>query len=217
MADDEAKPIIIPLAVDPALLGGGKPPPTLTVTSWNIAAVNNNPFEYYLTHPDAAYEKLMADVERFIEAPGADDVAVSEVFTDAMFAELAETMDGLGWHGVDAVTSIWRTDLSRRTVVAGFLKDKELGAKRLMSMPDRMTNTIDLEGGGVANRPTLISNYDGDMSTRARWWESWTSFMFRTPLALPPKRGVPAASKPPCALLQQISRAKCVGAHVDLV
>ena len=36
--------------------------------SWNVAAINNNPFEYWLTHPDADYKKLMDDVEKFIDA-----------------------------------------------------------------------------------------------------------------------------------------------------
>jgi hypothetical protein len=35
----------------------------LRATTWNIAAVNNNPFEYWVTHPDKAYNKLMADVQ----------------------------------------------------------------------------------------------------------------------------------------------------------
>merc|ERR1719265_2823272 len=42
----------------------------LSVTTWNISAVNTNPFEYWITHDDPFYEKLMADVEGFIDAPG---------------------------------------------------------------------------------------------------------------------------------------------------
>ena len=46
----------------------------LKLVTWNIAAINNNPFEYWITHEDAAYNKLMADVQSFIDAPGARDV-----------------------------------------------------------------------------------------------------------------------------------------------
>jgi hypothetical protein len=35
----------------------------LRVMTWNVAAVNNNPFEYFVTHDDPAYNRLMADVE----------------------------------------------------------------------------------------------------------------------------------------------------------
>ena len=35
----------------------------LRVVTWNIAAINNNPFEYWITHEDAAYNKLMVDVQ----------------------------------------------------------------------------------------------------------------------------------------------------------
>ena len=43
---------------------------SLSTLSWNIAAVNNNPFEYFLTHPDPKYISLMEGVEGFIEVPG---------------------------------------------------------------------------------------------------------------------------------------------------
>ena len=35
----------------------------LNLVTWNIAAINNNPFEYWITHEDAAYNKLMVDVQ----------------------------------------------------------------------------------------------------------------------------------------------------------
>ena len=54
----------------------------LNVASWNIAAINNNPFEYWLTLKDPAYKKLMEDLEAFIEEPGARDVTVGEVFKE---------------------------------------------------------------------------------------------------------------------------------------
>ena len=43
----------------------------LKTATWNIAAVNNNPFEYWVTHDDAAYNTLMQGVESFIDQPGA--------------------------------------------------------------------------------------------------------------------------------------------------
>ena len=55
---------------------------SLRVASWNLAAVNNNPFEYWLTLKDPAYKKLMEDLEAFIEEPGARDVTVGEVFKE---------------------------------------------------------------------------------------------------------------------------------------
>ena len=145
---------------------------TLSTLSWNIAAVNNNPFEYFLTHPDPKYISLMEGVEGFIEAPGERDVKVGSVFTQAMYDELAKRMEAEGWN-VAPVAAVWSSDLSQRTIIGGFLKDKGLGAKRLMSMPDRFTNTIDLAGGGVANRPCITSNYDADMSTLPKWWAAW--------------------------------------------
>jgi len=50
----------------------------LRVATWNVAAVNNNPFEYFITHHDPAYNELMADFEAFIDSPGDGDVTVGE-------------------------------------------------------------------------------------------------------------------------------------------
>ena len=43
---------------------------TLRVATWNIAAINNNPFEYWITHDDADYNVLMEGVQSFIDQPG---------------------------------------------------------------------------------------------------------------------------------------------------
>lgn len=68
--------------------------PELTVASWNIAAINNNPFEYWITHNDAAYNKLMTDVQNFIDAPGTKDVPVNTVRSPSL-PGLCETPDFL--------------------------------------------------------------------------------------------------------------------------
>lgn len=43
---------------------------TTRTLTWNVAAINSNPFEYWITHDDPAYNKLMADVSAFIKSPG---------------------------------------------------------------------------------------------------------------------------------------------------
>ena len=55
----------------------------LHLVTWNIAAINNNPFEYWITHDDADYNALMEGVQSFIDQPGERDVPVSQVFTPA--------------------------------------------------------------------------------------------------------------------------------------
>ena len=99
----------------------------LTAVSWNIAAINNNPFEYWVEMSDPAYNKLMAGSQRFIDNPGHRDVEVRDVFTDAMFEQLKLLMLAKGWHGVAETEAIWRSSLSRRRIVSSFLKDKSIG------------------------------------------------------------------------------------------
>ena len=78
----------------------------LKTATWNIAAVNNNPFEYWVKHEDASYNTLMQGVESFIDQPGERDVPVSQVFTPAMWAELKALMTAQGWD-VAATEQLW--------------------------------------------------------------------------------------------------------------
>ena len=62
----------------------------LAVATWNIAAINNNPFEYWVTYPDATYNDFMLQVEQTIS--GQADFEVNKIFTDSMFSELLEEL-----------------------------------------------------------------------------------------------------------------------------
>jgi hypothetical protein len=92
----------------------------LAVTTWNIAAINNNPFEYWITYKaNPEYEKLMINIEKFLEDPGEKDVAVKEVFTEDMFTKLDKRLTGVGW---TSVRSYWESDFQNRKIVSGFMK-----------------------------------------------------------------------------------------------
>ena len=151
----------------------------LRVATWNVAAINNNPFEYWITHDDKAYNKLMSDVQEFVSNPGERDVIVEEVFSDQMWDALAKKMKSVGWQGVEEVDKMWNDDFRSRKIIDGFLTDSTLGKKRLASMPDRVTNTIRTENGNVM-RPTVINCFSGDLSTQEKWFREWLTFMFET-------------------------------------
>jgi hypothetical protein len=176
----------------------------LEVTTWNIAAINNNPFEYWITHDDPDYNALMASVQQFIDAPAERDVPVSTVFTEARWTELKGLMVAAGWSGVETVERMWRDDLSQRRIISTFMKDASIGEKRLASMPDRVTNTINLAPQGTAYRPTVINCFEGDLSTLRKWWRAWSDFMFNRSISLVGS----AAATTPSKMLQKIKRAK---------
>jgi hypothetical protein len=93
---------------------------SLTVATWNIAAINNNPFEYWITYDEnPEYERIMTKIEEFLENPGPKDVEVNEVFTDDMFGKLEERMTNVGW---DSVKNYWDEDFKKRKIVSGFMK-----------------------------------------------------------------------------------------------
>lgn len=146
--------------------------------TWNVAAINNNPFEYWITNDDPDYNKLMSNISRFVESPGDLDISVKEVFTDRMFEALALKMTQIGWKGVEETKQHWLKDYRNRKIISEFLKDGLLGKKRLASMPDRVTNTIQTTSGKASMRPTVINCFDGDLSTQDKWWQQWSSFFF---------------------------------------
>mmetsp|Transcript_36321 Transcript_36321/g.58576 ORF Transcript_36321/g.58576 Transcript_36321/m.58576 type:complete len:859 (+) Transcript_36321:178-2754(+) len=156
----------------------------LRVVTWNIAAVNNNPFEYWVTHGQTSqsegYAQLMTDVQMLIDNPETRDFKVGDVVTDDMIQELVASLTEHGCGGVELLLDVWRAEYKDRYAIAGFLKDKGIGSKRLISMPDRISNTINSEGT-VLMRPSVISMFnDEGLSTTAGWWELWKQYIFST-------------------------------------
>ena len=63
----------------------------LKAATWNIAAVNNNPFEYWVTYPDEAYNDFMLRVENVISKQ--NELLVSQIFTESiLFLELVQEL-----------------------------------------------------------------------------------------------------------------------------
>lgn len=124
----------------------------------------------------------MSAIEEFLEDPGEKDLPVSAVFTDQMFSQLEKRMNDVGWA---SVREYWEGDFKNRKIVSGFMKDPLLGSKRLASMPDRITNTINVVGSDEpVCRPTVINMYEGDLSSLSIWWEAWAKFMFHQELTI---------------------------------
>lgn len=156
----------------------------LMIVTWNIAAVNNNPFEYWVTHGQTSqsegYAQLMTDVQLLIDKPGDRDFQIGEVVTDAMVDELIGLLMKRGCSGYEHLKAVWQKEYKTRYAISGFLKDKAIGSKRLISMPDRISNTINSEGV-VLMRPSVISMFnDEGLSTTAGWWSLWKTYMFET-------------------------------------
>jgi len=158
----------------------------LDLVTWNVAAVNNNPFEYWITHPNPDYSDLMGAVEHFIMEPGADDRHVYEVFTDAMFDRVLHHLQELGVKELASVERMWKSEYRERKVVSEFLRDDTIGKKRLASMPDRVTNTIQVLNGTI-NRPAVINCYARSFESIDTWFEQWLQFFFDTKVEIDDK------------------------------
>ena len=187
------------------------------VATWNIAAVNNNPFEYWVTYPDAVYNEFMLRVEQIIadEEGGrgseSSELEVRQIFTEGMFSDLIEELKVRDITGVELLRIRWAQDLSKRKAIRGFLKDKALGEKRLTSMPDRITNTINLIDGTKITRPTVINAYDRtSLQSVSEWWTEWKHFMFHTLVTIfcPKTTGAKPQPQFVCSLIEPIRRSK---------
>jgi len=166
----------------------------IKAVTWNIAAVNNNPFEYWITSDDPKYNELMINVSKFIENPLDHDIAIKEVFTNEMFEELAVLMTKVGWSGIEETRTSWQTNFQDRKIISEFIKDSLLGKKRLASMPDRVTNTINTASDVAAMRPTVINCFDGDLNDINQWWTQWKHFYFDKVISIKKKGQVTSSS-----------------------
>uniref|UniRef100_A0A7S2S644 Endonuclease/exonuclease/phosphatase domain-containing protein n=1 Tax=Rhizochromulina marina TaxID=1034831 RepID=A0A7S2S644_9STRA len=166
-------------------------PEVMRALTWNMAAINNNPFEYWITSDDKTYNKLMEDVSIFINSPGDKDVRVDAVFTPAMFEDLMREMEQANWGGLTEVRQRWESEYRGRKIISEFIKDPVIGKKRLASMPDRYTNTINTADGKTVMRPTIINCYEGDLGEMNKWWAQWKEFVFHTSVTVESRDGTP--------------------------
>ena len=179
----------------------------IKLATWNVAAINNNPFEYWVTYPGEEYNHFMVDVERFMSNIE-NDVPVKTVFTDEMYLQLVAEMKSQHME-TDKLSIFWAQDYSQRLAINEFLKDKAIGEKRLTSMPDRITNTINLWSGEKLKRPSVINSYDAcDLTSTRIWWREWRKFMFCTKIQI--SAGGEGVPKPQfvCNLIRPICRTK---------
>lgn len=178
----------------------------IKVASWNMAAINNNPFEYWLNmENNPKYDKLMNAVQIFIQNQGKRENLIKNVFTPSMFNDLVDKMTTIykDQTAIEAVMKIYSKDFSKRKIISDFLTDGKLGKKRLASMPDRVTNTIPLLDGTFAYRPTVINCYQDKLPTLNSWWTKWQNFFFKEFIDT-----VKVGKTRPAEMLGRIPRAK---------
>lgn len=165
----------------------------LQVLTWNVAAPNSNPFEYWATHENEDYVALMTDVQRCLDSPGQHDVPLSQIFTPRMFEELTSELKALGIQNLESLKLIWENELSGRKAITEYLKDQSLGEKRLISMPDRMTSSLKTPRGEILFRPSPISGSQEEMGMILSLdfsLQHRTELLFSTNQGIPPPGGL---------------------------
>ena len=210
-------------------------PPTLSAVSWNMAAINNNPFEYHMGQTTEDYDRFMVDVATFVTAtPTHQDLVLSDLLSPGMVAQLMTEMNASPHYNrkeIEVVQSLWAQKFSKLQGIAGFLKDPSWGRKRLISFPDRVTNTIPTEGvigpgrhtghsdGSTHPRPTVINCYNGPahhFESLQVWWQEWIRFMFHDVVEVANDEGTDEPRQVhPHRLIQPLSRIKYPALTMD--
>eukprot|EP01063_Lacrimia_lanifica_P013105 TRINITY_DN19746_c0_g1_i1.p1 TRINITY_DN19746_c0_g1~~TRINITY_DN19746_c0_g1_i1.p1 ORF type:complete len:536 (+),score=175.84 TRINITY_DN19746_c0_g1_i1:39-1646(+) len=158
---------------------------TFQAATWNVASINNNPFEYWVSGAGDTYDRMMTTFARVVERPEAhEDLEVQEVFTEDMFEQLFYEMEHAGWKRLPQAREYYENTLARRKIISGFLRDPTIGEKRLVSMFDRVTNTVATKRGTVY-RPTPVNCYTGSMVDVKAWYSAWVRYVFTDSVELP--------------------------------
>ncbi len=182
---------------------GAQRRPSLNVATWNIAAPNNNPFEFWVSHQNEEYNELMLAIQKHIDQPKTFESKIGQIFTPCMYAELRNELALQGVSGLEKLDVVWTRDLMHRMTISEFLKDRSFGEKRLISMPDRITSSITIKNGLTVFRPSPITGIQNDMDSIKAWWSLWTTYMFKTAPNIEGKE-----KKSVVSLLDMIARAK---------
>lgn len=69
-----------------------------------------------------------------------------------MFSDVATLMSKQGVDKVLEAAAEFQEHYANRRIVSEFLKDTDLGSKRLISMPDRVTSMVSCADGSVTHR-----------------------------------------------------------------
>lgn len=138
---------------------------------------------------------------------------LSIILLQKMLDEMIELMSKAGWDGLDATRAQYHSNYKNRKIISEFIRDDMIGKKRLTSMPDRLTNTIETSSGAVVLRPTVINCYSEPLNTLDIWWNSWKSFMFLDTISLVSKSkdstGKPTSQKVKISdIIQPIKKSK---------
>jgi hypothetical protein len=107
---------------------------------------------------------------------------------------MIELMTQAGWNGLEETKAQYHNVYKNKKIITEFIRDDTIGKKRLTSMPDRLTNTIETSSGAIALRPTVINCYSEPLNTLDLWWGSWKSFMFLDTLSLKSSKKTSASS-----------------------
>ena len=187
------------------------------VSSWNVAAINDNPFEYYVTidssnksdvndddisdengnddDVDALrrrriegrrnqknYEKTMEKIDEKLIKAREHEVKVKDILSKEMLLDVKREIMNMkiddSWTELecDSAMEFFEKHFAERKILSDFLLDGDIGAKRLCSMPDRLTTKS--EKGKC--RPCVTTSYAdvSVLSDDAKWWRAWLAYAF---------------------------------------
>lgn len=149
----------------------------VSVITWNVSGINNNPFEFHTDFGDEGLNKSFATItDKAKECIEGSTQTVKEVFTEDLYSnKLLPAIKNRFAEETSAVKTMedfWLEICDEK--VSSFFKHSLVEEKRLFSWPDRYINMPEGE-----KRPTVINTYSFDnINNLNDWWSKWEKFMF---------------------------------------
>lgn len=101
-----------------------------------------------------------------------------------MLDELIDLMSKEKWNGLEETKSQYLLNYQNKKIITEFIRNDLIGKKRLISMPDRLTNTIEMSNNELALRPTVMNCYSDKLNNLDIWWLKWKNYMFIEPISI---------------------------------
>ena len=130
----------------------------IKVVSWNLGSLQTNPFEFWQPQ-DSSMRQLQSRIDSSISEY--HKIPLTIVFTRNMFQDL-----------LPGNSDLYDIIIGDRSA-GSLLTDPEIGQKRFVSMPDRVTRALQ----GLGTRPSVMTGFEGDCESFDQWWRLYLDFM----------------------------------------
>jgi hypothetical protein len=165
---------------------------SMKVVTWNMAGINNNPFEYWSSEEGSRMQKIQQYMEEFVDGQGiGETLKIETIFPPENLSALLEATRKANTQYIS-----WKIDEKVFTYI-GTLYDRlqNLTVNQLIKGPDDKTmacmndtRRFSRPDSVTSNRPTVVNQAKFNPNS---WYKDWLTFMFTARSSSPGKTPQP--------------------------